>query len=248
MSKVEDYRVELRARTDWDGWLKANSNLPGPRGNLELAYAVAREGDETRFEHWRELSPEAAPVNSPEEFLVFCGVLGLWQRAAAGEPAAFELLRRFANDPRWRAREAVAMALQYAGRIDFEGMLPHIKNWTAGSPMEQRALAAGLCEPDLLKDRDHVRQTLALLDEITERLLALTDRKSDEFKTLRKGLAYCWSVAVVACPETGKALMENWIGTSDKDVRWIMRENLKKNRLLKMDAVWVGEMQARLLE
>ncbi|MHC1782779.1 MAG: hypothetical protein AB9891_08495 [Anaerolineaceae bacterium] len=248
MSKVEDYRAELRARTDWDGWLKANSGLPGPRGNLELAYAVAQEGDKTRFEHWRGLSLEVAPVNSPEEFLVFCGVLGLWRRVAAGEPAAFELLRRFAGDRRWRTREAVAMALQYAGRIDFEGMLPHIKNWAAGSPLEQRALAAGLCEPDLLRAVDQARQTLALLDEITGWLATSTDRKRDEFKTLRQGLAYCWSVAAAACPDTGKALMEKWIGSSDRDVLWIMRENLKKNRLLKMDAAWVGEMQARLVE
>lgn len=248
MSKVDDYRAELRGIPDWDGWLKTNSGLPGPRGNLELAYAVAQEGDESRFEAWRSLGVDTAPVNSPEEFLVFCGVLGLWRRAAAGEPAAFELLRRFANDPRWRTREAAAMALQYAGRIDYDGVLTHVKAWADGSPLEQRALAAGLCEPDLLKAVDQARQALALLDEIMQKLVICTDRKSAEFKTLRQGMAYCWSVAAAACPETGRALMEKWAGSPDRDARWIIRENLKKNRLVKMDAAWVGEMQRQMEE
>ncbi len=246
MSKVDDYRAALRGMADWDGWLKTNSGLPGPRGNLELAYAVAQEGDESRFEAWRSLGVDNAPVNSPEEFLTFCGVLGLWRRAAAGDAAAFELLRHFANDPRWRTREAVAMALQYAGRIDFDSMLTHIKTWTVGSPLEQRALAAALCEPDLLREANHARQTLALLDEIMGRLTAYPDRKNNAFKTLRQGMAYCWSVAAAACPETGKALMEKWAGSPDRDASWIIRENLKKNRLVKMDAAWVGEMQRRM--
>ena len=41
MSKVEDYRAALRQLGEWDQYLMANSNLPGPRGNLELAQAVA---------------------------------------------------------------------------------------------------------------------------------------------------------------------------------------------------------------
>jgi len=94
MAKVDDYRSALRGMTDWDGWLKANSGLPGPRGNLELAQAAALEGDETRFETWRSMGIDLAPVNSPEEFLVFCGVLGLWRQAAGGE-------QRRAHRPRY---------------------------------------------------------------------------------------------------------------------------------------------------
>ncbi|MBA3873794.1 MAG: hypothetical protein H0X30_32070, partial [Anaerolineae bacterium] len=55
----------------------------------------------------------------------------------------------------------------------------------------------------------------------------------------RKGLAYCWSVAVAALPEQGKPLMEKWLASSDKDIRWLMRENLKKDRLKRMDSAWV---------
>jgi hypothetical protein len=81
---------------------------------------------------------------------------------------------------------------------------------------------------------------LGLLDDITAQLAAapLAARKSDAFKTLRQALGYCWSVAVVANPETGKPLMEKWLASADPDVRWVMRENLKKNRLRKLDAAW----------
>jgi hypothetical protein len=55
---------------------------------------------------------------------------------------------------------------------------------------------------------------------------------------LRQGLGYCWSVAVAALPEEGKPLMEKWCADPDPDIRWIMRENLRKNRLVRMDPAW----------
>lgn len=246
MAKVDDYREKLKSLENWDNWLKENSGLPGPRGNLELAYAVALDGNEKHFEPWRSLDIKIAPVNSPEEFLVFCGVLGLYQRAALDDPAAYELLRHFANDPRWRTRESTAMALQHVGRKNFKGMIERVRSWASGTCLEQRALAAALCEPDLLKNKIQAEQTLALLDEITTRIIREENRTSAEFKTLRQGLGYCWSVAVAACPETGKSLMEKWAACEDKDVRWIIRENLKKNRLLKMDAAWVEEIKKKI--
>jgi hypothetical protein len=38
--------------------------------------------------------------------------------------------------------------------------------------------------------------------------------------------------------------MERWLTVPDKDVRWIMRENLKKDRLRRVDAAWVERWQA----
>ncbi|NTU63627.1 MAG: hypothetical protein HGB05_09530 [Chloroflexi bacterium] len=48
-------------------------------------------------------------------------------------------------------------------------------------------------------------------------------------------------MAVVALPTEGKPAMEKWLVHPDADVAWIMRENLKKNRLQRMDAKWVKE-------
>jgi hypothetical protein len=60
---------------------------------------------------------------------------------------------------------------------------------------------------------------------------------------LRKGLGYCWSVAAAACLAEGEKLMEKWLRVPDKDIRWIMRENLKKNRLRRLDPGWVAKWQ-----
>ena len=40
--------------------------------------------------------------------------------------------------------------------------------------------------------------------------------------------------------------MERWLDTPDADVAWIMRENLKKNRLLRLDPEWVEHCAAAL--
>jgi hypothetical protein len=87
---------------------------------------------------------------------------------------------------------------------------------------------------------------LRLLDKITASLRKVQDRKSEDFMTLRKGLGYCWSVAVAALPDEGKPLMDKWLADTDKDIRWIMKENLKKNRLARVDAGWVIKWQSRL--
>ena len=96
-----------------------------------------------------------------------------------------------------------------------------------------------MCEPRLLTAPKHAERVLALLSAITTSIVREKDRKSEDFKTLRQAMGYCWSVAVVALPSKGKAAMEKWLVNRDADVAWIMRENLKKNRLAHMDAKWV---------
>ena len=66
-------------------------------------------------------------------------------------------------------------------------------------------------EPYLLKESGLPGKFLAMLDAITESIYSMEDRRSDEFKALRKGMGYCWSVAVAAYPEQGKKLMERWL-------------------------------------
>ena len=103
------------------------------------------------------------------------------------------------------------MALQRWGDADMDGLLAAMTDWAAGNPLEQRAAAAALCEPRLLRQPEHAAAVLKILDEITASIGQVTDRKSDAFKTLRQGLGYCWSVAVAALPGAGKPLMEKWL-------------------------------------
>jgi hypothetical protein len=110
----------------------------------------------------------------------------------------------------------------------------------------ERTAAAALCEPALLANREHADRVLGLLDRMTASLPAADERRSKEFQTLRQGLGYCWSVAVAASPELGKRLMERWFSSPDRDVRWIMKQNLSKKRLSRVDGEWVAEWLAQM--
>jgi hypothetical protein len=245
MTKADEYRTKLRALDHWDPYLLKESGLPGPCGNLELAQVVADEGNLELFQRYIAYTADEAPVNSPYEFLAFCGIVGLGRLLAEGDYDLLKILRRYASDPRWRIREAVAMALQRLGDVDMERLMAEMRDWSQGTLLEQRAAAAAVCEPRLLGQAEHARAVLRIVDEITAAVERADNRRSQDFLTLRKGLGYCWSVAVVALPAEGKALMEKWLVTPDKDVQWIMKENLRKARLARMDADWVKEWQRK---
>jgi hypothetical protein len=245
MSKADEYRTRLRMLKNWDAYLLKESGLPGPRGNLELAQVVADEGDLDLFMRYTAYTHDQAPVNSPYEFLAFCGVVGLGRLLAEGDDSLLETLRTHASDPRWRTREAVAMALQRFGDKDMDHLIAGMRKWSEGTPLEQRAAAAALCEPRLLGKAKHAREVLQILDRITASLGRSETSPREDILVLRKGLGYCWSVATAALPEAGKPLMEKWLVSTDKDIQWVMQENLKKNRLVKMDADWVRKWQTR---
>jgi hypothetical protein len=245
VTKADAYRERLSELEDWEPYLLAESGLPGPRANLELVQVVADMGDQGLFERFLGYGAEAAPTNTPHEFLAVCGIVGMGRLLAEGQVDLLERIREQANDPRWRMREGVAMALQRWGDKDMDGLIEAMARWSSGSLLEKRAAAAGLCEPRLLGEEKHARKTLEILDAITASISEVADRRSDEFKALRKGLGYCWSVAVVALPEVGKPLMEKWLTSTDKDVMWIMKQNLGKARLARMDAEWVENCKAK---
>lgn len=245
MTRKEEYQARLKSLKSWDSYLLKNSGLPGPRGNIELAQAVAEEGSPTLFFRYLANGPTSAPANSPREFLAFCGVLGLGRLLAEGSRDTLETLRSFASDPRWRVREAVAMALQRYGDADMRSLLAEMRLWARGDRLEQRAAAAALCEPRLLHEPRHARATLEILDAITRTMESAKDRRTDAFLVLRKGLGYCWSVAASSFPADGQPRMERWIKSTDPDVRWIMKENLKKQRLARVDPTWVRKWSGR---
>jgi hypothetical protein len=135
MSKKEGYKEVLAdllnefLKTDNEEkireYLASNSSLPGPRGNLELAYAFAEvtEDFSTRDPHkiWKlasrltSVSVNEAPVNNPKEILPFCGAVTIGAIGSVHGAfcrKAFALLKKLANDSRWRTREGVAMGIQ----------------------------------------------------------------------------------------------------------------------------------------
>lgn len=245
MKKVQLYIEKLKEIEDWDTYLMQESGLPGPRGNLELIQAVAEIGEEEKFLHLINFTPEKAPVNSRQEFLAACGTVGLGRLITEGKTEYLKLLRSLASDPRWRTREGVAMALQIYGESHMDELIDEMKHWIEGNHYEKRAAAAALCEPKLLNQKEQVVRVLEILDNITQSIVSVEDRKNDGFIALKKGLAYCWSVAIVGNPDEGKRRFEKWVANGDKVINWIIRENLKKDRLKRLDEAWLQECKQK---
>jgi hypothetical protein len=228
-------------------YIVSNSNLPGRRGNLELAQAL---GDVVEAYAEREakalwelclgmsdVSPDEAPVNAPRELVPFCGALGL---GAIGSlvPAFFEpaleALRSLANDSRWRMREAVVFGLQRLLTRQERDTIEALADWVApGEWLEMRAAAAAVAHPALLEDSETAISALQLHRDIVDPMLGAEDRRAETFRLLRKGLGYTLSVVVRALPEEGFAFMAQLMDSGDADALWIVKQNLKKNRLVK---------------
>ena len=226
MSRVEEYRAALRAlpEADWAAYLTDRSGLPGPRGNIELGLAFAEEASSDQIN---------SVIATGDEYLTFCGVVGLGRLLAEGTGTGARL-RAHATDERWRVREAVAMALQRLGDADVSRMLTLATTWAGDTdPLVQRAALAGVCEPRLLHTPNASATAVDLCYQVTESLAARPseERRRREVRTLRQALGYCWSVAVAADPARGLPRFEALDPTSDRDVAWIVAANRKKTRL-----------------
>lgn len=241
-------------------YLISNSNLPGRRGNLELAAAFAdtveRYAESQGQRLWKlcatlaAVSADTAPVNDPREFLSFCGVVGvggLGSISPAFFDAAVAILRTSANDPRWRMREGVAMGLQRLLARRGQETLEELAGWVDdGALLELRAVAAAVAEPDLLENKKVALVALQLHRRIVDRMLESEERRSEEFRVLRKALGYTLSVVTRATPDDGFEFMRQLVALQDRDVLWIVKENLKKNRLVKHFPAQVESMRALL--
>jgi hypothetical protein len=250
--KTDEYRQEVRSLLRSAGgadrleaYLLEHSNLPGPRGNLELAHALADELAAAPIDArlwaklgaWSDLSAAEAGTGDRREYLSFCAAVGcgaLYGREARRRPQILKRVRSAANDPRWRMREAAAMALQRVGEAQSEELLKILEQWLQSPTLlELRAVAAALAHPPILADEGFARAGLGLADRILADVARreAAARKSEEFRVLRQGLGYALSVLAAALPGEGFELLERWARSGDPDIAWIIRENLKKKRL-----------------
>jgi len=257
MGKKEYHKAELLDLFDeWSRtgeaetllqYLVQHSNLPGPRANLELAAAfgelVASRSKRENQKLWElvakmtQVAADEAAVNAPREFIPFCGAIGVGAVGAVSAPrfdAALVALKRLANDPRWRVREAVCFGMQRLLSARAQDALRALDRWVAdGALLEMRAVAATVAEPGLLKDAQFAMAALELHRKVFDRVLSIQERKCEDFKTLRKALGYTLSVVVQALPQEGFRFMAQLIQLHDPDLTWIVKQNLKKNRLVK---------------
>jgi hypothetical protein len=240
-------------------YILAHSGLPGPRANLELAQVFAElvgqvpapdvQRAEVLLQEWTGMSAAAAPAGDPQEFLPFCGAWALGCLAAAHEPKVPETLNRLrelAADERWRLREAVANGLQALLAAHPAPTLAALTSWIQpGAWLEMRAVAAALAEPSLLGNTELTRQATALHHLILDQVEAAQDASPD-FRTLRQALGYTVSVVVAAEPQAGATLLDRLARSTHLDLRWILRENLKKARLARACPDLVQALRERL--
>ena len=224
------------------------SGLPGPRGNLTLMYSFAHEATQEEADACLAYNnPELS--NSPEEFVVMCGVVAYCVIHRDDIAGTLSFLRPFASHASWRIRESAAMGIQEMADGAPSSVIGALESWAvSGTWYEQRAVVAGLCEPKLLKQNADAASVLSLLAVITGHFAEVKGKLSAEQTTLRKTLGYGWSVAAVHLPEKGKAALEKIAYSDNAHIRWIVKENLKKNRLTVMDREWTEKMQQSFLQ
>jgi len=218
-----------------------NSKLPGKRANLELLYTFANSATDQEVElcykyKYSDLN------NTPEEFIVMCGVLGYCVLNKSNPQNALDRIEEYAISSSWRVREAVAMGIQELALNDSKVLIETLDQWSMGNEKVKRAIIAGLCEPKVLKNKYILENTFRYLRQFTDELSLCSVKLTEEQKILRKALGYAWSVAIVENESIGTSLFETLINNDNKNIRWIVKNNLKKKRLEKMNADWVKNM------
>lgn len=208
--------------SQWPAFLDARSGLPGPRANLTLVLAVAITADLVVIDDlWSDGG----------EYTAMCAAAALGRRAA--DPAVEDRARAVAADARWRVREGVVIGLQSLGDERPDVLRRLVATWAEDpDPLVQRAAVAAICEPRLLRDSAPARASVAACRRVTERYAAMSAdrRRSPDARYLRQALGYCWSVAVVACPDEGVEAFRA-LDVHDPDIAWIVDRNGRKKRL-----------------
>lgn len=232
MGKKEDLLKQLKpiisSTFKLEKFIIENSNLPGPRGNIELAFALAEIYDNLDvLKDWLKISAEQADVNDPKSFPAFCAAVCLGTiYTKTKNPELISILKNLANDPRWRMREAVAFAFQHIGENSFDELKSIITEWIKKSNNdEKRAILVSLAHPPFL-NKENAGFCLEIADHILNNM-----NTEHNFDVLKKGLNFTISVFVAANFDAGFVFMKKWIG-KNKIIDKIIRENLKKNRIM----------------
>ncbi|MEJ2568512.1 MAG: hypothetical protein P8Z50_06550 [candidate division WOR-3 bacterium] len=231
MGKREDLIKKLKPVIDnpekLEEFIIENSNLPGPRGNLELAFALAEIYDNLDILlKWLEITKDQADANDPKSFPAFCAAVCLGKiYTKTKDKKLISILQKLSTDRRWRLREAIAFGFQAIGENNFNDLKSIFSEWIKKSNnLEKRAILVSLAHPKFLNE-----ENVKFCFEITDTVLKEMDREND-FDVLKKGLSFTISVFAVPNPDFGFKFIKKWIG-KDKDIDKIMKENLKKNRL-----------------
>jgi len=240
-----------------ENYLCTSSNLPGPRGNLTLAFKFADCFEKKTINRslldliigWVHITVEEAPTNDPREYLPFCGILALgahyYYADEETKNTIMNLFKLAMNDKRWRTREGVAMGFQRIAEKDFSPIKNYFLLWYHSSNyLEKRAFIATLAHPPILKDKEVARFSLKMSEDILNEILSSSkeSRQSEDFIVLSKGLKYALSVFAADLPDEGFILFKKYARLNDPYLNKIIKSNLDKSRLTKKYKQMVDEI------
>jgi len=115
------------------------------------------------------------------------------------------------------------------------------------SPLVVRALAAGFAEPRILADPETALAAVEAHRTILERIRLGAFAGDPDKRVLIQGLSYTVSVVVAGRPAEGFLWLRKLVAVEDPTIRKIMRENLKKKRLARVDADAVAKLTSMIL-
>lgn len=212
-----------------------HSNLPGPRGNLELVesfyqYQLIHDRPWT-FSDLLWLIDHSSTDQDPMTMAVATGLVAISTYAQSQPKDTALVLYKAMSDMRWRIRELVCEAYKKIGLInplqliDFFEQLPRPLNG-----LHYRAMIVTFAHPELLRMEGIKQAALTTLENAIKYYLEEVGAIMEGKEVLEKGLAFAPSVIIASYPEEGFALMNQYSGCHPKlDKLW--NENLKKKRL-----------------
>lgn len=232
------------SNTEVEKFVIGKSNLPGPRANLTFASEFAQYFQKQVVPEplwqmviqWAHISADETQEDISREYLPFCAIqaIGAHLEFSDQQDQLIGILKGAMSDSRWRIRESAAIAFQIIGESDFGILEQCFNEWIqTANFLEQRAILAALAHPPILKNNDHARFALKMADDIMSKVIQVPsqERKSEEFKVLKKGLDYCLSVFVSALPPEGFVLLNTYAQIDDPVVTSVIKSNLGKARI-----------------
>ncbi|OJV64880.1 MAG: hypothetical protein BGO41_14930 [Clostridiales bacterium 38-18] len=226
--------------------LREHSNLPGPRANLELLYKFIEFASVEEVEACLQVKSSNLQ-NTPDEFVLACGVAaGIYMSMDKSHLFSFDFIP-YANHESWRVRESVCIGFQKSiYNVASEKITRALEPLRSGTALELRTYIATVAEPALLNGYMDTNLILDDLYNITLSNFKHDLKLSESEKVLRKALGYCWSV-VLCGKDANRGMFEQlMLEKKNKHISWIINENLKKNRLMKLDPVWVEQLKLQL--
>ena len=222
---------------DLTSYLLRYSNLPGPRANLTLAFTLG----ELFLESWSQNKVKLSYcldkwAQSMDQYLLLCRNIVLGFILSEYDSDLFaEVLYNENFNPKWRPREAVTLGLQRTLDKRPDYVVKLLDKWnTSCEPIVLRNTLMILAEPKILQQKPELRDVLR--DYIHESINFVKEKrlnKKEDIKLLRKSLHFVPSVAAMN-DERILSDLSTWAGSECKDLKSIVKSNLKKKRFIKL--------------